>query len=122
MSKRPSWREQDDFDYAKEGFAGSPDRCRKCHSAVWTLISRSGFREYLDPEFLTAADKLESYINGVRVFMTWRTKAGFEIDRCTPILFKADDGSRPVLRVHACTPNNIRKFLVDPYTLTEVTI
>lgn len=119
---RPSWREPDDFEYAAEGFTGTPDRCRKCHSAIWTVIARSGFRTYLDPEILTAAEKLRSYVSRNRIFVTWRTKAGFEVERATGIHLSADDGSRPMLGVHRCQSDNIRTVVIDPYTLTQVTI
>jgi hypothetical protein len=122
LKTRPSWREADDFEYASEEFTANPDRCRKCHSAIWTVIARNGFRFRLDPEILTPAQKLESYVSRNRIFITWRTKAGFEVETATGIHLMADDGSRPMLGVHKCHPDNIRTVIIDPYTLTQVTI
>lgn len=79
-------------------------------------------RVRLDPEFLTVADLIRNYIAGVSVFITWRTAKGFEVERAGNHHFKLYDESRPIMAVHICNLDAVRKELTVPYTLTKVTI
>ena len=122
MATKPSWRQVGTFEYAKEEFTANPDQCRKCFSAIWTVIARSGFRVRLDPEVLSAQQKLDAYLAGEKVYISWRTAGGFEVENATGLHLISDDGSRPMLAVHKCRPKDIRAEVIDPYTITKATI
>lgn len=80
----------------------SPDRCRKCGSAIWKAYCRSGFRTYLDIAPITPSQDLEFYLARRRTFRVWKTGAGWEVDARTPNLILSDDRSGISLVQHTC--------------------
>lgn len=113
---------EEEFQYAKEEKKANPDRCRKCHSAIWTVICRTGFRVRLQPKAMAPSEILEAYVSRKRIYITWKTDRGFEVEVAKSYHLLAYDGSRPLLGVHQCQPNVIHTEVVDPYTLAQVTI
>lgn len=80
----------------------SPDRCRKCGSAIWKAYCRTGFRTFLDVAPVTPSQDLEFFISRRRTYRLWKTGAGFEIDARTPNLILGQDRSDVTLTEHRC--------------------
>ena len=80
----------------------NPDLCITCHSAIWTLLSREGFKIHLDVTPITPKQDLEFYVAKVMTFRVWRSGESFEVDWRGRLKIMADDGTRPVLVRHIC--------------------
>ena len=81
----------------------NPDFCKSCHSAIWTLLSREGFKVHLDVRPITPLQDRDLYLAKIPTFRVWRSGETFEVDFRTKLLIISDDGKRPVLIRHECT-------------------
>lgn len=79
----------------------NPDRCRRCYSAIWVMLSRAGFEIKLDTKRLSLEDEIQAVLAKRRTFEATRQGKSFVVDRRDIIRIKGEQ-SRPVLAVHEC--------------------
>lgn len=89
-------------DFPPLSFHGTPDRCKKCGSAIWKVICRTGFNTLLDTQPVTPAQDLEFYLSGRRTYRLWKTGDTWEVDFRTPMLILSNDGDDIALPEHRC--------------------
>lgn len=113
LSVDNSWRTFDRFKHPRLSETAAEDRCVKCHSAIWSLWCRTGFKTHLDPELVDVRADLAHYMAKRPTYWISRVGGGFEAEYRLPINIMRDDYKRLILAAHVCDLDNIRTKLPD---------
>jgi hypothetical protein len=98
------WNLFDDLPRYRLSEDANPDRCRKCHSAIWVAIDRAGFEIKLDTNLLTATEDLAHYQEMRPTWRITRSAHSFVIDyRSRMDLLNPKQTMN--LAIHRCTDN-----------------
>lgn len=108
-----SWRTYDHFKHPRLSETAAADKCVKCHSAIWSLWCRSGFKTHLDPELLDVQGDLDAYLAKRATYWISRCAGGWEAEYRLPINIMRDTYKRPILAAHVCDSRNIRSEWPD---------
>lgn len=94
----------------------NPDRCKKCQSAIWVLLSHwvAAFTLHLDPEPLTKLEELHARLAGRGIWQAVNSHDGrFFVKRRTAEMIAKATGQEVVLADHVCDANNVRLELIE---------
>ncbi len=103
-----SWRTFDKFSHPRLSETAAADKCVKCHSAIWSLWCRTGFKTHLDPELLDVQADLDAYLAKRETYWITRCAGGWEAEYRLPIDIIRDTYQKPILAKHICDMDNIR--------------